>query len=351
MNVNVAAASPSPASGAPCPGTCGSDAAGGVDFAAVLLSLSATPAAASSPETLLGALVAQQAGDALVDVDAAGGQATDPLQNLLAGLLAIPATNAAATVAEGEPLADSGSDELTTTLTNGKRNGNTADAQTLLAAKADAAGKQAEAPMAANPVLPAAAKLADGALATVADQSKFDPKAGTSEDGSPSAPIQQTLAASTASNPARGAAAIAHVQAPVGSPAWAGDMSQRVVMLARSDMQSAQITLNPAHLGPIEVRLSIAGGEATAVFSSAHSDVREALETALPRLREMFAAAGIQLGQAQVNAQSTGSGSQGDSRSSPASLAQRAEVAGGLADNDGIQVSRSLARGLVDTFA
>ena len=342
MNVSVAAANPSPASGAPCPGTCGSDAAGGVDFAAVLLSLSATPAAASSPETLLGALAD----------DAGGEPVIDPLQNLLAGLLAISAANAADTVAEGEVLADSGGDELATSLTNGKRNGNAADAQTLLMAKAEAAGKQADAPVAANPVLPAAAKLADGALASVADPSKFDPKAGSSEDGSPSAPIQQTLAASATTNPARGAAAIAHVQAPVGSPAWAGDMSQRVVMLARSDMQSAQITLNPAHLGPIEVRLSIAGGEATAVFSSAHSDVREALETALPRLREMFASAGIQLGQTQVNAQSTGSGGgQGDSPSSPASLAQRAEVAGGLADNDGIQVSRSLARGLVDTFA
>ena len=349
MNVTVAAVATSPVPGAPCAGVCGGDTAGGVDFAAVLLSLSTGSATAASPETLLGALVDGLPGEPVTDDTAAGEAATDPLQNLLAGLLAIPTASAAATAGEGEPLGEAGGDEIAMSATNSKRN--TAEAQTLLAAKADAAGKLADEAVAANPVLPAAAKLADGKLATAAEPAGADLKTAPNDDGSPSAPTQQTLAAPTTNNAARGAAAIAHVQAPVGSQAWAGDMSQRVVMLARSDMQSAQITLNPAHLGPLEVRLNISNGEATAVFTSAHSDVREALETALPRLREMFASAGIQLGQAQVNAQSTGSGGQGDTPGSPASLVQRTEVAGGLADNDEIQVTRPLARGLVDTFA
>jgi flagellar hook-length control protein FliK len=43
---------------------------------------------------------------------------------------------------------------------------------------------------------------------------------------------------------------------------------------------------------------------ATASFVSANAEVRDAIETALPRLREMFASAGIELGQTNVSSQS-----------------------------------------------
>ena len=85
---------------------------------------------------------------------------------------------------------------------------------------------------------------------------------------------------------------------------WATDFSQKVVWLASNDKQSAQLTLNPPQMGPIEISLSVDKGNVTASFSSANADVREAIETALPRLREMFANAGIALGQTNVGAES-----------------------------------------------
>jgi len=85
---------------------------------------------------------------------------------------------------------------------------------------------------------------------------------------------------------------------------WATDFSQKVVWLASNDKQSAQLTLNPPQMGPIEISLSVDKGNVTASFSSANADVREAIETALPRLREMFANAGISLGQTNVGAES-----------------------------------------------
>ena len=50
--------------------------------------------------------------------------------------------------------------------------------------------------------------------------------------------------------------------------------------------------------------MNIDKGHATAAFVSANAEVRDALESALPRLREMFASAGIALGQTSVSAES-----------------------------------------------
>lgn len=85
---------------------------------------------------------------------------------------------------------------------------------------------------------------------------------------------------------------------------WSTDFGQKIVWLASNDKQSAQLTLNPPQMGPIEISITVDKGNATASFASANSDVREAIETALPRLREMFANAGIQLGQTNVGAES-----------------------------------------------
>lgn len=84
---------------------------------------------------------------------------------------------------------------------------------------------------------------------------------------------------------------------------WSQQLSDRVLWLARGDVQNAQINISPAHLGPIQISLSLNGEQMTAHFVSANQEVRQALEDALPRLREMLAGAGINLGQANVGSQ------------------------------------------------
>jgi len=90
------------------------------------------------------------------------------------------------------------------------------------------------------------------------------------------------------------------LEAPVRSQAFPAEFSEKVVWLAGRQSQSADISLNPPQLGTIEVRLSLSGGEAGAQFFSPHLAVRDAIEAALPRLREMMAQAGITLGDTQV---------------------------------------------------
>jgi len=99
----------------------------------------------------------------------------------------------------------------------------------------------------------------------------------------------------------------AMVQSQVGTPltsnAWGDEFSQRVVWMVTQREQTAEMRLNPPHLGPLEVVISVVDDQATAVFTSQHAAVRHAVEQALPKLRDMLADSGITLGNATVSDQ------------------------------------------------
>ncbi|WP_426055658.1 flagellar hook-length control protein FliK [Janthinobacterium sp. PSPC2-1] len=88
----------------------------------------------------------------------------------------------------------------------------------------------------------------------------------------------------------------------VGTPAWDQQLGQKVVWMAAGGDQSATLTLNPPDLGPVQVVLTVTNDQADAAFMSAQPEVRQALEAAMPRLREMMSEAGIAFGNATVSA-------------------------------------------------
>jgi flagellar hook-length control protein FliK len=85
------------------------------------------------------------------------------------------------------------------------------------------------------------------------------------------------------------------IHAPVGSAAFADEVSTQAAGLARSGITQAQLQLNPADLGPVEVHITMQAGQASVWFGATHADTRAALEQSLPRLRELFAGAGMPL--------------------------------------------------------
>lgn len=85
--------------------------------------------------------------------------------------------------------------------------------------------------------------------------------------------------------------------------AWPKQLGDRVVWMTQQGQQTAEIHLNPAQLGPLQITLNLSQENATAVFVSQHAEVRQALQDALPQLREMLASSGINLGQANVSDQ------------------------------------------------
>ncbi len=134
---------------------------------------------------------------------------------------------------------------------------------------------------------------------------------------------------------------------PIRTPGWDGELGQRIVWMAGRQAQWAEMTLNPPNLGSLEVRLSINGTEAGVHFFAAQQSVREAIEAALPRLREMLAEAGLSLGQTQVSAESFGGRSTGDEAHGDTNEAE--QQAGLPHEMGGMPIHRAVL-GLVDLY-
>jgi flagellar hook-length control protein FliK len=93
------------------------------------------------------------------------------------------------------------------------------------------------------------------------------------------------------------------IATPLGSSGWADEFSQKIVWMNTQQNQIAELHLNPPDLGPLNVVLKISDNQLTAQFTSPHSAVRDAVENALPKLREILADNNISLGNATVSDQ------------------------------------------------
>ena len=146
--------------------------------------------------------------------------------------------------------------------------------------------------------------------------------------------------------------AAARLAPSLGTSAWNQALGEKLVWMAAGSQQTATLTLNPPNMGPLQIVLNISNEQATASFFSAQPEVRQALESAFPRLKEMLNEAGIELGQATVSADTP---RQNDT---PERQEQRIAAASARANEAvtsgqlGLQ-SPALhgGRGLVDTFA
>ena len=140
-----------------------------------------------------------------------------------------------------------------------------------------------------------------------------------------------------------------HVQ----QPQWGDDVSNRVVWMVKQDIQAADMRLNPPHLGPLEVRISMTQDQVNISFSTHHGAVREALDNAMPRLREMLADNGLQLANANVSHRSA-SDQQGSAQHNGGNGATQGSGEGDGVGADGNEItalSSSSSLYLVDYYA
>jgi flagellar hook-length control protein FliK len=186
------------------------------------------------------------------------------------------------------------------------------------------------------------------AVAEAASQRPVAIQAATQADAAAPATALATLQAATQTVHAPTAHADKLTPA-VGTPAWDQALGQKIVWMAQGGEQSASLTMNPPDLGPMQVVLSVSNNQATVEFMAAQPEVRQALEAALPRLRDMMSESGIQLGQANVSAggQQQFAGSDGGGRSggrgNDHAGAEAPQVRQGM-----VRIARD---GTVDTFA
>ena len=146
-----------------------------------------------------------------------------------------------------------------------------------------------------------------------------------------------------------------NLDAQIGQPKWNGEFAQKIIWLATQQHQVAELRLNPAHLGPVEIMLSLThenGTQASAQFVSPHLAVREAIESALPRLRELMAESGIQLGDVMVGTESFQQQKQGEQHAHP--FARGTHSFNTTTNSDSnleMNISANRHNGIVNTFA
>lgn len=140
----------------------------------------------------------------------------------------------------------------------------------------------------------------------------------------------------------------------VGTPAWDQALGQKVVWMVAGAQQSASLSLNPPDLGPLQIVLNVSNGQADASFYAAQPEVRQALEAALPRLRDMMNEAGVELGQASVSAgmpdRHDQPGERSASQASHGASGKGGDEAALPGNGNGVVTRIIQGQGLVDTF-
>lgn len=245
---------------------------------------------------------AERAATLAAAADAAAANSPDA-----AALAAAPAVLAAL----GPPLADPGARADDAALDGGARR---FAPDPSLAAKTAAGAQTGEADAALADQAPAQARPAPAAALTAALAER---PGGTRADAAADGSGAHTQSASTGAAAADHGAPLFSLLRPVaGAPpsapqwpvhtaasarAWAEDVGNQVRwMLGRAESR-AELVLTPPSLGRLEVSISLSGEQTTAHFVASSQAARDALEQAMPRLREILQQAGIQLGQANVS--------------------------------------------------
>jgi flagellar hook-length control protein FliK len=183
-------------------------------------------------------------------------------------------------------------------------------------------------------------------IATVAAADNAPPGSTSTTTGSSDAPDPGVLGVDfTQARPgAEPAAATPAMQTAVGNSGWAEELGSHVIWMAQQGVSTASLRLQPEHLGPLEVKISVHDATASVWFGANEPETRTALQAALPQLKEMFAAQGMTLTDAGVSRESP--------REQP--LPRTAPPASGVsaqAAPEGVSMALSLRRGLIDTYA
>jgi flagellar hook-length control protein FliK len=186
-------------------------------------------------------------------------------------------------------------------------------------------------------------KLADAASAAGAAPSEVTSTAASSSD-TPD-PGLLSLDFTPVHAGAEATAAAPAVQTPVGTGGWTEELGTHVIWMAHQGVSSASLRLQPEHLGPLEVRISIHDTTASVWFGASEPETRSALEAALPQLKEMFTAQGMTLTDAGVSREPPR-----DAQPAPRPGASTS----GLSAPPAPEVAPSVPgrrRGLIDTYA
>jgi flagellar hook-length control protein FliK len=104
------------------------------------------------------------------------------------------------------------------------------------------------------------------------------------------------------------AAQSAQAPLPLGqTPTEAGAaLTERINIMLSKNLKQVDIRLDPPELGRMQIKLGMNNDQATVHITVANQQARDAVEQAMPRLRDMLQQQGLQLAQGSVQQQDSG---------------------------------------------
>lgn len=165
-------------------------------------------------------------------------------------------------------------------------------------------------------------------------------------------PLTQAIAQQVQAQPVQKTPLVPGQPVHIQQSGWTEAVVDRVMWLSSQNLKSAEIQLDPAELGRMEVRIDMNKDQTQVTFMSPHANVRDALEGQMQRLRDSFAQQGMMM-DVNVSDQSrgwNGGGSEPENRTTGKGLAAGDdEVMQGTME---ISTGRTSGdRGLVDYYA
>jgi flagellar hook-length control protein FliK len=142
-----------------------------------------------------------------------------------------------------------------------------------------------------------------------------------------------------------------NLPAPVQSPEFRELLGSQISLLAKDGVQSAELHLNPAEMGPVSVQITLDGTQARVDFGADSAQTRHIIEAGLPELASALRDAGLTLSGGGVSQHAGGRGDQAETSRSNKSGSRRGD------DNvvDAVQrpsiSTRRVALGGVDLYA
>ena len=140
------------------------------------------------------------------------------------------------------------------------------------------------------------------------------------------------------------------IATPVSAPDFAQELGLRLSVLAKDGVQTAELHLNPADMGPVSVQIVIDGTQARVDFGADMAATRQAIEAGLPELASALRDAGFTLAGGGVS-QHAGGRSGGNEPGSSDGRRERGIVAEDDVKRVATAARRIVTNGGVDLFA
>jgi flagellar hook-length control protein FliK len=315
---------------------------GSLDEFAALIGLAPTPQAL--PATPQDALV-QAASTSGSDTDAAAGSQASRGKGGTGGAGRTGHTNVAATTeaptdsAEPAGMADAGARDARSSTRRSAEAGRASAAESQRAGAAQVT------------------RTADGAQAGDAQQTRFATLLRDAVDTINPALALAGAAPGANPSPLDAPTSSTRLMAPLHSSDFGPDLAASVSLLAVDGVQSAELQLNPAEMGPVAVQIVLDGNQAQVSFQAAQAETRQALEQSLPDLAAALQGSGLTLSGGGVSQQAPRDQQAGNEPGNTGGARERGGRSGGpveaarVGSGGGAAAAARRSQGLIDTFA